>query len=190
MKFKLMLFFLLAAGLYACEKGTPTQEQPQSQKEPGVKTGIGTKVIINQSYLTDTTKAIDSNYEKFAGVWRLTVFVCGTCGVDPRKPDTTEILTLRRNGQYERIRSDTVYFTGTYNIRYDYRCGSTAAEKTFLFEDVASIENAKKSSTSFPLFYLSSTISISDPVSPVLTIAAPKCMVDMDGYKTYKRITE
>lgn len=142
---------------------------------------------MDRSYLRDTTKAINDTYEKFSGVWRLQTFVCGTCGINPRKTDTTEILTLRKNGQYEIIKSDTIHYTGNYNIRYDYRCGSSALGKTFLFEDAASAEKIKESGVPLPVEQLASTIDISNAV---LTIAAPKCMVDMDGYRTYKRITE
>ncbi len=187
MKFRFYLLCLIIAGLYACKKSNPAQEQAQPEEKPGVLTETGIKVVIDAAYLTDTTKAINSSYEKFAGVWRLQLFVCGTCGVDPRKTDTTEILTLRRNGQYERIKNDTVYYAGTYKIRYDYRCGSNALEKTFLFEDAASAEKTKASGVPFPAELLSSTIDISNAT---LTIAAPKCMIDMNGYRTYKKITE
>ncbi|WP_300603253.1 hypothetical protein [Niabella sp.] len=183
MKFRFILLFLSVTGLYACQKNNPKQPE----EKPGTRTEIGTKVVIDQSYLTDNTKAVNSNYEKFAGVWKLSLFVCGTCGAPGPLTDTTEILTLRKNGQYEIIKSDTIHYTGNYRIRYDYRCGSSTLEKTFLFEDIASIEKAKNSGISFPVEMLSSTIDISNAV---LTIAAPKCMVDMDGYRTYKKITK
>lgn len=187
MKQAYALLLLVTVCFFSCKKDDQNQTEEKEEKQQHLN-AIGTTMIITKSYLTDTTKALNEDYEKFAGVWRLHKFVCGTCGAFPQNTDTTEILTLRRNGQFERIKSDTVYATGTYAIKFGNRCGYEGFEKTFLFEDVEASEKTKNSVNSFPHDYLASTINISD--NSTLTIAAPKCLVDMDGYRTYKKITE
>lgn len=54
--------------LYACKKNNLEQKPSPTGEKPVVSTEIGTKVIIDASCLADTTKAINSSYEKFAGV--------------------------------------------------------------------------------------------------------------------------
>ncbi len=191
-KLTIAFFALCITCTYSCQKEDQSikeQEEETITNPPQTENSeIGTKIKIDKDYLTDTTKAIDENYKKFAGVWKLNLFVCGTCGVYPQVTDTTEILTLRQNGQYEILRKDTVYYTGNYKIQYNNRCGFEAFEKTFLFEDVKSSERLTNAEIPLPVEWFSQTIEISN--NSLLRIAASRCAVDMDGYRTYMRVTE
>ncbi|MGE9312177.1 hypothetical protein ACLOAU_11035 [Niabella sp. CJ426] len=80
------------------------------------------------------------------------------------------------------MKSDTVYYSGQYKVVYTNRCKAENLEKIFVFQDIRDVGK--------PAPYYPSTITLGNSNNNELTIAAAQCMVDMDGYRFYKKNTE